>query len=267
MTIFKSIVLGCVQGITEFLPVSSSGHLVVLQEYFSLHSLPLLFDVLLHGATLVAVCVYFRKQIGQVISAGVHPSQWKQSPDARILLFVIAGTIPTGLIAVCGKEFFKQAFQNVTLTGFMFFVTGGLLVSTVFEKKTERKSIGEIPLFSAVFIGIVQGCAIMPGLSRSGLTISLAILLGWKKELAFRFSFLLMIPAVAGALVLEGVDYSSRMSGIAVPFTWWFGVAAAFLFGLGALTLLWKSVQRNIFRYFGLYCFLIGLIVLLNALR
>lgn len=264
MSFFQSLLLGVVQGITEFLPVSSSGHLVVFQDFFGLNTLPLLFDILLHGATLCAVIVFFRKEIARIIRICFSPSMWKNNPDARILLFIIIGSVPTGIIALVGKELFEQAFHSVRLTGFMFFITAGLLLSTA-VRNVPGKGILSIHPFSAFLIGCIQGMAILPGISRSGVTISLALLLGWKRASAFTFSFLLCIPAIAGALIMEGNDYIVTHQTFSIPAVWLIAIFSAFCAGLISLFLLGKTVQKKKLPYFSYYCFAVGTVVLIGS--
>ena len=190
MSLFQSLFLGFVQGITEFLPVSSSGHLVVFQDFFNLASLPLFFDVLLHVATLGVVVLFFRKEIRSMVRMCCAPAQWRSSADVRMFMFVFLGSIPTALIGFFAKDYFEQFFHSTAFTGWMFFVTAGLLASTSLRKSAGH-GIMAIKPYSAILIGCIQGLALFPGISRSGATISLAIILGWERKTAFTFSFLL----------------------------------------------------------------------------
>lgn len=266
MSVIQSFILGCIQGVTEFLPVSSSGHLVVYQQISNLSSLPILYTIILHGATLAVIFIFFNRQIGGLIRAVFKPSAWKTSADARILLFIVIGTVPTAIIAVMGEKLFEQAFHSLRMTGFMFFITAGFLLISSFRTLGSR-GVFEIKPWSVFLIGCIQGLAILPGISRSGATICLALILGWEKKLAFRFSFLLVIPAVLGALVLEGIDYIKGAQSLQIPGAWWAGVFSAFAAGLVSLYLLWKSVQSKKLKYFAYYCIVLGIAVIVISFR
>ncbi|MFH1379261.1 MAG: undecaprenyl-diphosphate phosphatase [bacterium] len=261
MSILESLLLGFIQGVTEFLPVSSSGHLVVFQQLRNLDAVPILFDVILHGATLACIFVFFRREIFKICKGALTPSAWKTSANTRILLFIIAGTIPTGVIGILGEKIFARAFHSIQLTGCMFFITAGLLFLAARTKRHQR-GISEISLWSAVLIGCIQGLAIFPGFSRSGATICLAVILGWEKELAFKFSFLLVIPAILGALILQAIEYVKTTQSFTFPCVWWMGIITAFGAGLISLFVLWKTLQNKKLIYFAWYCIILGILVL-----
>ncbi len=265
-----AIVLGVVQGLTEFLPVSSSGHLVLFQNLFGLNEPELLFDICLHVGTLAAVLAVFYKEILSIINTLVHlpslsktyggyASLFQQNPEVRIAVFIIVGSIPTAIIGLMFKEIADRIFGSVTLAGLMLIVTGTLLwLTRNLEKK--GRDVNGMKAKDALIIGLVQGLAILPGISRSGSTIATALFLGVDREVAARYSFLLSIPAIAGALVL-GLDSPEMASTI--PWTIIFaGTLVSAVIGWAALKLLIKIVKKGQFHRFAPYCWAVGLVVL-----
>jgi len=249
----ESVLLGLVQGLTEFLPVSSSGHLVLAQSLIPGFEQPgVLFDTLLHGGTLLAVLVYFRRDMRELLASlfpGGDPSR------RRLALLLVAATVPTGLIGVGFKDPLEALFHAPRSAAAMLLVTGALLwVSEALARP--RLGLEGVGYGRALAIGTVQGLAIVPGISRSGSTIAVGTLLGIRGEDAARFSFLLSVPAILGAVVLqlphlEGVE-TGRLGGYAA------GVAAAFASGLWAIRFLLAAIRRGRFRWFAVYCWLLG---------
>lgn len=267
MNVIKAIILGVIQGLTEFLPVSSSGHLVLGQRLFGLKESELLFDIILHIATLVAVVIVFRREIaalaaelfrlpGRVRNRESMAALWRERPTFRLLVLIAAGSIPTGLIGFGFKDMFESLFASTYAVGLALLVTGSVLFLTKMAKVRDRKITG-FGIKDALLIGLAQGLAITPGLSRSGMTISAGLFLGLDRELAARYSFLLFIPAVLGALAVQLV---SSGPGVFGPAALAAGFAAALVSGLAALTLLLKLVQRGHLHYFAYYCWLAGLV-------
>jgi len=250
MSYAEAIISGIVQGITEFLPVSSSGHLVILHHYFGFKEPQLLFDIFLHIGTLFAVVVYFWRDIIKLVTI-----------QRRLLLLILIGSIPTALIGYYFRDTFESYFANIEIVGIMLLITAIFLFAADWAGNRRFNAVHASGLtwLKALLIGIVQGMAIMPGISRSGSTISSAILLKVDKVQAIRFSFLLFIPAIIGALILKlthapgGVDITAQMV---------IGVFFAFIFGLGAIYLLIKSVINSNLKFFGFYCLLAGGVVL-----
>jgi undecaprenyl-diphosphatase len=256
MDLLQSIILGLIQGITEWLPISSTGHLRIAEHFFGL-SVPLLFDVALHVGTLLVVLIYFRKDIKNVLSA-LFKRDFKSS-DGRLILPIIIGTIPTALIAVLVGNELDAYFSSLLLLGAGFIASGIVLVASKFT--VERKD--KISLPEALLLGLMQGISIIPSISRSGLTIAVALMLGIKKELAFKFSFLLSIPAVIGALgytlyqehdalTLAGIGSIELVAALLVT------VAVSFV----ALKILWKTIAARKFYLFAFYCFTIGAVMI-----
>lgn len=268
---FEALILGVVQGATEYLPVSSSGHLVIFQHLFGLDEPALLFDIVLHVATLLAVLWYYRRDIADLIRqslAAVRALSQGESwanvqtafPGFRLAWLIVLGTVPTALIGVTLQDTFEALFGSLKTVGFMLGVTGFILLMTRFGSKGER-GIGEMKASDALIIGLVQGLAITPGISRSGSTIAVALLLGIKKETAARYSFLLSVPSIVGALILKLGDAGEGVSlGATVV-----GFVAALVTGYFCLALLVQLVKRGKLAWFAPYCFVAGLFALLLA--
>lgn len=253
--LLQAILLGTIQGLTEFLPVSSSGHLVLAQqalgEAFNFANEALVFDLVLHVGTLLPVLWFYRADFANILSAllgGRRDETPEQVREHRNLaLYVVAATIPTGLMGVLFKDLFEQLFHSVTAVCIALMFTGGLLYST---RLSENDSAGQRPLTlrSALIIGVAQGFAITPGISRSGTTIAVALLLGIGRAEAARFSFLLSVPAICGAVVLQlkdglPTDHASMSTLLA-------GFTSAMAVGYMALVMLVALVRRG-----GLYRF------------
>ena len=276
MTTIEAIILGIIQGLTEFLPVSSSGHLVLFQQLFGLKEAELFFDVCVHLGTLVAVIVVFHREIQNIIAALLRIvslarqkktilQQIESDPELKMVLLIIIGSIPTAVLGLMFKSIADQLFSSSFLTGLMLMLTGLLLWLTR-RANPNNKGAG-IEGFSrtkAFTIGIVQGLAIIPGISRSGSTISIGLLLGIDREVAARYSFLLSIPAIVGAGALSLKDGLSQTDpAIRLSLL---GAAAAALVGYGALKVLLRMVKKGRLYVFAPYCWLVGILAILFSL-
>ncbi|WP_419660406.1 UppP: undecaprenyl-diphosphatase (Bacitracin resistance protein) [Desulfosarcina variabilis str. Montpellier] len=270
MNTVEAIVLGVVQGLTEFLPVSSSGHLVLFQNLFGLQEPELLFDICLHVGTLAAVLVVFFREIveilialvripGQIKPAGGLLRLFRTDPQVRMALLIVVGSIPTAIIGLLFKEITDQLFGSTAIVGCMLIVTGSVLWLTRLVRKKGR-SITDATFMDALIIGVVQGLAILPGISRSGSTISAALFLGLDRKVAGRYSFLLSIPAIVGALVL-GMDEPELQTSIPLG-TIVVGSVASALVGWLALVILLRVVDRGQLHRFTPYCWLVGVITI-----
>lgn len=255
MDIFSACLLGLIQGLTEFLPVSSSGHLAITQHFLPGFEQPgLLYDVLLHAATTLAVIIYFRSDIQKLLFCFFTPIEQSRR-DRHVALMLILGSIPTAIIGFSGKDFFEGLFENLTVIGAMLLVTATLL--TLAEKiRKDGRPIDKVNRGDALLVGIAQGMAIIPGISRSGSTIACLLLRGIDGEAAARFSFLLALPAVGGAMLLSLKDVQ-HISSTDLP-AYGLGAIVAFVSGLFAIRCLMNVVRRRRLVGFAIYCLLVG---------
>jgi len=262
----QALLLGVIQGLTEFLPVSSSGHLVIFHQILGMKEPDIFFDVCLHVGTLAAVCLFVRKELAWLIlslaRAFRSPGSFRkgiggQDPDLRLLILLAVATLATAVVAIVFMDFFKGMFGSPKSVGTALIVTGAVLSATVFSGPG-ASGIAQVRLWQALIVGMGQGVAVAPGISRSGATISLALMLGMEREFAARFSFLLFIPAIVGALILE-FDIS-RIGG--EPFPLLLGTTAAGVTGFLALRLLLGVVKKGRLWIFAPYCFLLGIRIL-----
>ena len=260
--ISQAIFLGIVQGLTELLPVSSSGHLVFFQSLFGMEEPQLFFDVMLHFGTLLAVLVYFRRDISGIIRGigSMLTGKRKNEEGIKFFFWILVATIPTGLIGLLFKDWFESLFSKPKIVGGMLLITGSILYLTRWVKREDR-SLEKMKWIDAILIGIAQGIAIIPGISRSGATISMGLFCGLNRELAGRFSFLLSIPAILGATFLE----MRKISGTSELLFAAMGTVAAFGVGILSLAFLMKLIRVGKLSNFSYYCFGMGLLMFLLA--
>ena len=270
MNFFEALLLGILQGLTEFLPVSSSGHLVLAQAFLGLKEPLVFFDVMLHVGTLAAVLVVYRGAIGNLISGGVSAiARRNVSPELKFIWLILLGSIPTGVIAMLFKDTLEAAFDKVWLVSVMLIVTGGILQLPRMRREgaSPKRASGNnggasdaadtgMRWWHAPLIGIAQGCAITPGISRSGTTISVALLCGISAKTAAEYSFLLSIPAILGAVVLKMRDVVDTAMPLHIIAS---GMLASFVVGYIALRLLLVMLNRGKFSVFSYYCVALGL--------
>ncbi|MBC7173394.1 MAG: undecaprenyl-diphosphate phosphatase [Polyangiaceae bacterium] len=254
-------ILGAVQGLTEFLPISSDGHLAIGAILFGQTDTPLPFVVFLHIGTLVATLLVLRAEVGELVSAtasGIRsPREFFATDHGRELAAIIAATVPTGVIGLLLKDFVVASSNDLRVVGACLLGSAAMVASTRFTNHGERNVLGIAPAF---FLGACQALAVLPGLSRSGTTIGVAMLLGLRAPRAFRFSFLLSLPAVAGAVLLESTDLAGLEGYGAAALV---GSVVAFLFGYVALKMLRDLLDRGRFWAFALYLFPLGVGLLL----
>lgn len=276
--IFHAIILGVIQGITEFLPVSSSGHLVLFENIFQLDpKMPemLMFDLCVHVGTMAAIFIVFRKSMMNFVK-NLRASKkygknkveiYKKSPSVHILVLAILVTGITGVIGVLLKKLFEDARGSLTVVAMMWFITGTLLIITDLHKKN-RKGLRQFGILAAIVVALAQSVAIMPGISRSGATICAAILVGLHRRWAVEFSFLIAIPAILGAAAIDLIkDYSVITASTMPIFSVLVGVIAAAITGVFALKLLVKTSRSTKLKYFAYYCYALAFIVLLFNLK
>ena len=269
MTVFQAIILGLTQGLTEFLPVSSSGHLVLLQ---GLLNVPLTndvtFEVFVHFGTLLSVLVVLRNEIQRIIVAvalGVSPFNigkafYRESEYFRLGVGIIVGSIPAAVIGLMYEDEITQAFTDPKLVSVMLVVTGLILFMTRLAKSKRGKRIGTR---SAILIGLAQAFAIIPGISRSGSTISMAMFLKHPPALAARFSFLLSVPVIAGATSLKSIHlFRDGLTSVELlPLV--AGTLTAFVSGYFAIKILLAIIQRGKLSSFSFYCLTVGVLGIL----
>jgi len=254
MNMLHAIILGIIQGITEWLPISSSGHLAIIQTMLGLKP-PLFFDVMLHVGTLLVIIAVFWKDVVKMIWA-LLKLDFKNS-NGKMAIFIILGSIPTALIGYFFHDIFESFFSNLFAIGAALIITGIILFISKFAKENRLLNYKD-----SILIGIAQGISIIPGISRSGLTISIGLFRNIKRIEAAKFSFLLLIPAVIGAavyesneLVIGNVDIASILIGTVV----------AVITGYISLKLLLRMIIERRFYLFSYYCWIVGILVILLA--
>jgi undecaprenyl-diphosphatase len=273
MDVVQAVVLGVVQGLTEFLPVSSSGHLVLGQQLLGLNEPELLFDISVHVGTLVAVIIFFRRDVARLISAAWRLAGMLLRPvglrkrvladeQVRLGLLIVLGSVPTAIVGLALNQFAEQLFTSARLVGVALLATGGLLITTRLGQPPSRNG-RPLTAGRVLAIGLAQGLAVIPGISRSGTTIAVAMHLGIDRESAARFSFLLSIPAITGAALLGARDLTAlppETLGILLA-----GTAAAGVVGYLALWMLVYLVRKGNLYLFSPYCIALGLAALVLA--
>lgn len=257
MTILQAIFLGLVQGLTEFLPVSSSGHLAIAQHYLEGFKQPgLLFDVLLHTGTMAAVVLYFHRDLVRLIAC-CKPGG--DVADRRVLGLLILASVPTAMIGLAAKDWVEQLFEVMPVVGAMLLITG-LFLFYAGRVRGEGRAMESMNRCDALLVGVAQGLAILPGISRSGSTIGCLLLRGVGAEAAARFSFLMALPAVGGAALLQLKDMEQVVTA-QVP-AYLAGTLVAFVSGLLAIRMLLVVVRHRRLGGFALYCGLLGSVIM-----
>ena len=273
MDIFQGIIIGIVQGLTEFLPVSSSAHLVFIQNILGVQS-SLAFDTFLHLGSLLAVLWFFRADIIKMILSwisslsdiihGRFREGFYDDPYKRLAWYVIIATIPVGFAGVFFEDSVDALFSGALyVPAFFLFVTGTILYLS------QRMTSGSINFRNitgkhALFMGLGQACAILPGLSRSGTTIAAGLVAGLDKEFAAKFSFILSIPAILGAFILQVKDIGSAMDANFLPI--FLGFVAAFISGYIAIKWMLDLIQKRNLDIFAYYCWIVGIVVFMGTI-
>lgn len=252
MNLFQAAVLGMVQGFAEFLPVSSSGHLVLVQEFFNISQGTVAFDVFLHFATLLAVLIYFRNDLLKL--------------SKKSMVAILVASIPAGIVGILFEDYIVAAFGSVLLVGFALVFTGILNFVTEHKLKQQTESTTQIGNKQAFIIGLFQAFAVLPGISRSGSTVFAGIVQNIDRMQAFRFSFLMSVPVIFGANLLHVSRIVAGGSFDATISTLLLGGSLAFLTGLASLKILELVIVKAKMNYFGVYCIAVGLIVIAQNL-
>jgi undecaprenyl-diphosphatase len=264
LTLLQAVILGAIQGLTEFLPISSSGHLVLAESLLNIKLPGITFEVMAHLGTLLAVLVYFGKDVIEIVSAFFselfgrsrrHKGLWG-NPDSRLGILIIIGTIPAGIVALLFKSQIERLFTDPLFVCGALVVTGLVLWGADGDRRGRRKSY-DLKVGDAISVGIAQAFAIAPGLSRSGLTVATGLRRRIERPLAAKLAFLLSIPAVGGAVLLDILEI--RKSGVQLP--WQMigaGAGTAFLTGLLSIGIMMSIVKAGKLRWFSVYCWLVG---------
>lgn len=268
MTYFLAILLGAVQGVAEFLPISSSGHLTLLQYYFGMEEADSLYNILLHFATLLAVCLAYKEDIWEMIveffrwcqeifSKDATPKEGKDIPAPRRMVFlIIMGTLP--LFVVLPVEGLVESFGNNPYFVSCALLVTGTLLFTADRSREGKKGVRAVTVKDILLIGVAQGFATIPGLSRSGCTISAGLALGLERNFAVRYSFLLSLPAVAGATLLKIIDMIGEDFDTALLPMYGVGMLVAFVVGYFSIQLVKILANKGKFGNFAYYCWLAG---------
>lgn len=286
MSLLEAIFLGIIQGIAEFLPISSSGHLAIFQKLFGMKEAGISFDVFLHIGTLIAVFVVYWKDIFRLIVDGVgivvdsiynaftyiKCKKTKEIPVYRkviksayrkFALLVIVSTIPTGLIGILGKDLVGQASETLIVPGLCLVITAILLfiADNVPDGKKTPKGTSYL---NAVFIGVCQGIATLPGLSRSGTTITAGLLSGLRRDFAVKYSFIMSIPAIMGAAIIEIPDMKADLASTSA-LCYVAGIIVSAIVGYVCIKTMLVVVKNKKFKYFSGYCVVMGLIAIIAS--
>lgn len=265
MDLFHSLILGAVQGITEFLPISSDGHLVLAEKFLGLKMEGLKsFDVLLHMGTFLAILVYFRKDVWQIIKTFFLLIARKVStkdPYVRLIFYIVIGTIPAVLLGFFGGDYMDSTFRNIKWTGIFMIIMAAVFIFAEAGSRTHKDKKSDLNWKNVVVIGIAQAFALLPGISRSGSTISAAIFQGIDRAYAARFSFLLGLPAMFGAglltstktyletgKIIENVEFLPALLGF----------LSSFSFGLLSIFFLMKFLKKHSLIVFAIYLLVVG---------
>ncbi|MFD2171219.1 undecaprenyl-diphosphate phosphatase [Tumebacillus lipolyticus] len=253
MTLWEAIFLGIIQGVTEFLPISSSGHLVLFQRVLHLEEGALTFDILLHLGTLIAVFAVFWRDIAQIL----------RNPLGKMGRLLLVGALPTAVIGFLFKDYFDAVFASGSTLGAEFVITGAVIWWADAARQGFKRE-GEMGYADALLIGTLQGVAIMPALSRSGLTIMGALFRGLDREFAAKYSFLMSIPVILGAVVFDLSD--AMAAGTTIGIAEVAGMLAAAIAGFFAIRYMVALIVRRGLRAFAWYVWLLGGLILLDQL-
>ena len=287
MSVLNAILMGLLQGLTEFLPVSSSGHLVIFKLVFGVNTdTGILFDVMLYIGTLGAVFVAFWKDIRQLAietvriiydviqNIKIFINNRKTGDDdpyrkivhnnyRKFVMLILVSTIPTGILGFVAQGLVEKAGSSLLFPGIGLLITGILLLVVDFIN-SGNKIPKDVTYANAMWIGICQGISTFPGISRSGMTICACLLAGLNRKFAVKYSFLMSVPAILGAAVLELKNFGSETMSLGLGFTYLLGMIVAGVVGYFCVKTMLVLVRKKQFRYFAYYCFLIGIIALIS---
>ncbi|REL33598.1 undecaprenyl-diphosphate phosphatase [Rhodohalobacter sp. SW132] len=265
MGIIEAILLGLLQGITEFLPVSSSGHLVLARALSGSNIEPgITFEIVVHFGSFCSIAVYYRKLILQILSdlfksitpAGIRDGRFKNDENTRLSYIILLSMIPAMIVGFTLKSSIEDAFLNPGFVSLMLLVTGTILYSTKFVGNPDK----DVNVSRGLWVGVAQAFAIIPGISRSGSTISLGLLLGIERDKIANFSFLMVLPVLAGAMLLEILELMEAGEILLPAGSLVAGFFTSFISGYLALSYLIKLLKRDKFYYFSFYCWTVGVL-------
>ncbi|MBW6516785.1 MAG: undecaprenyl-diphosphate phosphatase [Candidatus Cloacimonetes bacterium] len=262
----KAIILGIIQGLTEFIPVSSSGHLVLAQEFLQLEDLGMTFNIVVHFATLIAVLIYFRQDIWRLLSSLYYFKDNSEGRvrDRKVILYLAIGSVVTGVPSLLFASSIAALFEQAFFVAFMLIVTGAILfISDLIPKRT--REMHQTGIWRAMIIGISQFFAVIPGISRSGSTIATSLFVGLKRIEAAKFSFLLAIPAILGATIYDLRSFTEIQSQHLLGYV--LGSLAAFITGYLAISILMKLIQTKKLKYFSFYVWALAVVVIIYILK
>ncbi|NMB35404.1 MAG: undecaprenyl-diphosphate phosphatase [Firmicutes bacterium] len=252
--------LGLLQGLTEFLPVSSSGHLVIAQHFLGIAQPGVTLEVMVHFGTLLSIIWVFRQDIHKLLTGFLSSAEEK-----KFFILLFWGTIPTGIIGILGGSFFTGLFGRPLLVGLALLVTG-CIVLAISKIEINFKDLQKMEVEDALLIGICQGIAIIPGITRSGSTILGALWRGLDRETAVRYSFLLALPVIAGATVLEMKDFFKITTDPVLFYPYLLAMFTAFISGVFAINFFIKLLNASRFHYIAYYCWFLGLLTVFGSL-
>ncbi len=258
MELLKAILLGIIQGLTEFLPISSSGHLVLFSKLLDFQDQGIVFDVFLHLGTLAAVLLVFYEDVWDMIKAPFLLLMGKGDNELKKAflwdIYIILATLPTVFVGLFFKESIEQFFSNILVVYLMLTITGILMICSQFV----AQSRGEMTYVRSWWVGCAQACAVLPGLSRSGTTIFVGMLLGVERQTVARFSFIMSIPAILGAVVLQGSNLIANHLALDALVNILAGTLASVISGYLAIKLLLDIIRKNRLQWFGYYCLIVA---------
>lgn len=266
MQSLTAVLLAVIQGLTEFIPISSSGHLAVTQYFLKFEEPPVAFDVVLHLGTLIAVLVHYKRDLASMFRELAQPGRilrpdWNSDNPGKLMVLLAVGCVPTALMGILLRGSVEEAFHSMHMVGWGFLLGGSIMILTV-RKKDSWKSFAEMNVTDALLIGAFQGIALFPGVSRSGSTISAALLLGIAPVQAGRFSFLLSIPAVLGAIVLQSRAIQLQIGTMEDFALYAISGLIAGVVGYLSISALLRILQALRFHYFAFYCWIAGFLLL-----
>ncbi|HSH24953.1 MAG TPA: undecaprenyl-diphosphate phosphatase [Massilibacterium sp.] len=264
-TILMYLFLGLLQGFTEPIPISSSGHLVIAQEIFHIENPGLSFEVLVNTASLIAILIIYRNDLIRLtVNGWNHLTSQKRTDETKadfmFIVYLVIATIPAAVIGLLFNDFISSQLKGVHVIGITLMITG--LALWLIRNLRGRKGDQNLSVKDALIVGLAQSVALIPGISRSGATIVASMALGMKQETALRFSFLLYIPVSVGAMVLEGKNLITDPQISTLAFPYFIAFVASLIASYFSLKWFMGIMERGNLKYFAIYCFIVGPLVL-----